>query len=167
MSNVLPARAVLVGAICLALAATACVQTPTVTLHHADIQGVSLAGPVVDVVIAINNPNSFDIKVRDVTAETTFGGKYTLPPIVMHPDLWLPSGRVTQVHVPTTLPWLMIPGILAETVLSPVVVYHVKGSTNVTATRMFGVEEDNYPIDLTGQMPRNILLNVSTGQVTF
>jgi LEA14-like dessication related protein len=166
MPNLLPARAVLfVSALC--LASTACVQTPTVQLHHADIQGVSLAGPVVDVVIAINNPNSFDIKVRDVTAETTFAGRYTLPPIVIHPDQWLPSGQVTQVHVATTLPWLMIPGILAETVMSPQVVYHVHGSANVTATRMFGVEEDNLPIDLNGTIPRNILVNLSTGQVTF
>lgn len=165
MPNLLPARAVLAMALC--LAGTACVQVPTVTLHHADIRGVSLTGPVIDVVIAINNPNSYDIKMRDVTAETTFANRYTLPPIVLHPDMWLPSGQVTQVHVPTTLPWLMIPGILAETVMSPQVVYHVRGSANVTATRTFGIEEDNVPIELTGTMPRNILVNVSTGQVTF
>ena len=117
MPNLLPARAVLAIALC--LAGTACVQVPTVMLRRADVRGVSLAGPTVDVVIAINNPNSYDIKMRDVTAETTFAGKYTLPPIVQHPNQWLPAGQVTEVHVPMTLPWLMIPGILAETVMSP------------------------------------------------
>lgn len=165
MSIPLPARSLLAGALC--LATTACVQTPAVRLHHADIQGASLTGAVLDVVIEINNPNSFDVKVRDVTAETTFAGKYRLPPIVIHPDQWLPAGQATLVHVPTTLPWLMIPGILAETVLSPKVTYDVRGSVNVTATRTFGIEEDNYPIDLRGEMPRQLMLNLSTGQVTF
>lgn len=165
MPNTVPARSLLAGAAL--LATTACVQSPTVRLHHADIQGVSLAGPVLDVVIEIQNPNSFDIKLRDVTAETRFAGKYTLPPIVIHPDLWLPSGRATQVHVPTTLPWLMIPPILAETIFSPQVNYNVHGVANVTATRTFGIEEDNYPLDLNGSLPRNLLVNLNSGQVTF
>lgn len=160
-----PARAAVVGALC--LAATACVETPKVRLHHADIQGASLGGAVIDVVIEIQNPNGYDIQLRDVTAETTFAGKYRLPPIVIHPNQWLPAGRATQVHVPTTLPWLMIPGILAETVLSPKVTFHVRGTANVTATRTFGIEEDNYPIELAGEMPRQAMLNLSTGQVSF
>ncbi|MBK8255357.1 MAG: LEA type 2 family protein [Polyangiaceae bacterium] len=155
---------ILVAALC---TLCACVQTPKIRLHHADIQGASLGGAVVDVVIEIQNPNSYDIKLRDLTAETTFAGKYQLPPIVLHPDLWLPSGQTTQVHVPTTLPWLMIPGILAETMLSPKVTYHVRGTANVTATRTFGIEEDNYPIDLQGEMPRQLMVNLSTGQVSF
>ena len=105
--------------------------------------------------------------ISDVTAETKFAGRYQLPPIVIHPDQWLPAGQATQVHIPTTLPWLMIPGILAETMFAPQVVYSVHGSANVTATRTFGIEEDNYPLDLTGTMPRNILVNLSSGQVTF
>lgn len=156
----------LVAAVAL-LATTACVQTPSVRLHHADIQGASLTGAVVDVVIEIQNPNAYDIKLRDLTAETTFAGRYKLPPIVIHPDLWLPSGRATQVHVATTLPWLMIPPILAETIMSPAVTYNVRGTANVTATRTFGIEEDNYPLDLTGTLPRNVLVNLSTGQVQF
>lgn len=165
MSIPLPTRGLAAAAMC--LAATACVETPKVRLHHADIQGASLAGAVIDVVIEIQNPNAYDIQLRDLTAETTFAGQYRLPPIVIHPNQWLPAGRATQVHVPTTLPWLMIPGILAATVLSPQVTYNVRGSANVTATRTFGIEEDNYPIDLNGTMPRQMMLNLSTGQVSF
>ena len=80
-------------------------------------------------------PNSFDIQVRDVTAETTFANRFALPPIVIHPNQWLPAGKATLVHVPTTLPWLMIPGILAETIFAPVVPFSVRGSANVTATQ--------------------------------
>ena len=167
MSTPLPARAALFAGALLGLAASGCVETPRVRLHHADIQGASLMGAVIDVVIEIQNPNSYDIKLRDITAETTFAGKYNLPPIVMHPDLWLPAGQTTQVHVPTTLPWLMIPGILAETVLSPKVTYRVHGSANVTATRTFGIEEDNYPLDLQGEIPRQLMVNLGTGQVSF
>ena len=169
MSIPLPARRAVIAAIAgaLCLAATGCVQTPKVRLHHADFQGASLIGAVLDVVIEIQNPNGYDIKLRDLTAETTFAGKYRLPPIVIHPDQWLPAGQATQVHVPTTLPWLMIPAILAETVMSPQVTYSVRGSANVTATRTFGIEEDNYPIDLKGEMPRQLMLNLSTGQITF
>jgi hypothetical protein len=165
MPTALPARSLIAGVLC--LAATACVETPRVRLHHANFQGASLAGAVLDVVIEIQNPNSFDVKVRDVTAETTFAGRYKLPPIVIHPDQWLPAGQTSQVHVPTTLPWLMIPGILGETMLSPRVTYHVHGAVNVTATRTFGIEEDNYPLDLQGEMPRQLMLNLGTGQVTF
>jgi hypothetical protein len=161
----LPARAVIAGALC--LTATACVETPRVRLHHADLQGASLAGAVLDVVIEIHNPNSYDIQLRDLTAETTFAGRHRLPPIVIHPNQWLPSGQSTQVHVPTVLPWLMIPGILTDTLLAPKVTYDVRGSANVTATRTFGIEEDNYPINLRGEMPRQMMVNLGTGQVHF
>jgi len=161
----LPARAVLAGALC--LSSVACVSAPTVRLHHAAFTGATLTGAALDVVIEIQNPNSFDIKLRDLTAETTFAEKYTLPPIVMHPDQWLPSGQATQVHVPTQLPWLMIPGILAETIFSPEVTFHVKGTANVTATRTFGIQEDNYPMDLRGVMPRKLIVDLGTGKVSF
>lgn len=151
----------------LGLASAGCVQTPSVRLHHADVRGAALTGAVLDVVIEIHNPNSYDIKLRDLTAETTFAGLYKLPPIVLHPDQWLPSGQATQVHVPVTLPWLMLPGILAETMLAPRVTYEIRGSVNVTATRTFGIEEDNYPIDLKGEMPRQIIVDLSSGQVRF
>lgn len=154
-------------ALALLLTTVACVQTPSVRLHQASFQGASLTGATLDVVIEIHNPNSFDIQVRDVTAETTFASRYTLPAITLHPNQWLPAGQSTQVHVPTTLPWLMIPGILAETILSPKVTYRVRGSANVTATRTFGIEEDNYPIDLQGEMPRQIMVNLGSGQVSF
>lgn len=160
-----PARAVLASALLLSTAA--CVSEPRVRLHSAGFQGASLNGAVLDVVIEVQNPNRFDIQIRDVTAETTFANRYALPPIVLHPNQWLPAGKATLVHVPTTLPWLMIPAILAETLLSPVVRYVVRGSANVTATRTFGIEEDNVPIDLKGEMPRQIMVNLGTGQVSF
>ncbi len=156
-----------VFALALLLTTVACVQSPKVRLHSAGFQGANLTGAVLDVVIEIHNPNAFDIQVRDVTAETTFAGRYSLPPIVLHPNQWLPAGRSTQVHVPTTLPWLMIPPILAETILSPKVTYTVRGNANVTATRTFGIEEDNYPIQLTGEMPRQMMVNLGSGQVSF
>jgi LEA14-like dessication related protein len=165
MSIPLPARAVLASALC--LAATACVETPTVRLHHADFQGASLTGAQLDVVIEIQNPNTYDIKLRDLTAETTFAEKYALPPIVIHPDQWLPAGQATMVHIPAVLPWLMIPGILKETLFSPEVTYRVKGTANVTATRTFGIQEDNYPMDLRGTMPRTLIVNLGTGKVSF
>jgi hypothetical protein len=162
-----PARTALTALALLCLAATACVETPKVRLYSADFRGAALTGAVIDVVIEIHNPNSFDIQLRDLTAETTFAGIYRLPPIVIHPNQWLPSGQATLVHVPTTLPWLMIPGILGATVFAPVVTYSVRGSANVTATRTFGVEQNNYPIDLQGQMPRQVVVNLSSGGVTF
>jgi hypothetical protein len=162
-----PARGALAACALACLGANGCVQTPTVQLHHADIQGASLTGAVIDVVIEIRNPNSFDIKLRDVTAETTFANRYRLPTIHIHPDQWVPAGQATLVHVPTVLPWLMIPGILAETVFSPVVIYDVRGSADVTATRTFGIEEDNYPINLRGQLPRDVMVRMGPATVSF
>lgn len=167
MHRTIARRAALAACAVFALAESGCVQTPTVRLHDAGFRGASLGGAMLDIVIEIYNPNSYDIKLRDLTAETTFANRYVLPPIVIHPDLWLPSGRRTLVRVPAMLPWLMIPGILAETIFSPMVTYTVRGTANVTATRTFGIEEDNYPIELRGTMPRNIIVNLDTGKVSF
>ncbi|MEZ4297999.1 MAG: LEA type 2 family protein [Polyangiaceae bacterium] len=167
MTGSVAARCVKVLALVLCLSAVACIENPRVRLHHADVQGASLSGAMLDVVLEIQNPNSADIKLRDLTAETTFAGKYKLPPIVLHPDLWLPANQTTQVHVPTVLPWLMIPHILAETMTAPRVTFVVTGSANVTATSTFGIEQDNVPIHLEGEMPRQIMVNLSTGKISF
>src|SRR5262249_31141885 len=99
-----PAKAALAALALICLAATACVQTPTVRLAQRASRGPARAGAVIDVVIEIKNPNSSDTQLRALTAETTFAGTYRLPPIVIHPNQWLPSGQATLVHIPTTLP---------------------------------------------------------------
>jgi len=161
------ARATLAAGAALCLGHLGCVQTPTIQLHHVDFKGPSLTGAVLDVVLEIHNPNSFDVKVRSVTADTTFANRYLLPTIHLQPNQWLPSGQKTLVRVPTVLPWLMIPGIVAETVFSPVVHFRVRGSVDVTATRMFGIEEDNYPVDVQGTLPRTLMVQLGSGQISF
>jgi hypothetical protein len=126
-------------------------------LHHAELRSASLHGVGLDVYLKVDNPNSYDVQVRNVRVEVQVG-RYPLPPFAFSPNQWLPSGEVTLVRVPMVIPYQVVPGLLADTVTSPGIRYHVRGSADVTATRLFGVERDNYPVDEDGVIDRMALV---------
>lgn len=136
-------------------------------LRRADLVSASLVGVTLVLVVGITNPNAYDLKIRAVRAQTVIAGKYPLPPIDMAPDLWLPSGQTTEVRIPTTIPWLVLPGILSETLGSETISYQVDGSADVTAVRAIGIEKDSYPMHLTGTLPRQLMVNFGAGSVSF
>jgi hypothetical protein len=142
----------------LASSSAGCAEKPTLRLHHAEIRSASLRGIGLDVYMTVNNPNSFDIEIRNVRTTVTFADKYALPEIVYSPNQWLPSGESTLVRVPVVIPFMLVPNLVNETTSSLVLHYSVRGSADVTAVRALGVEKDNFPIDESGSIPRQDLL---------
>src|SRR5689334_6871429 len=99
-----------------ALAASpGCVTKPVVTVHHAEVQGISTLGLSAVIVLRVRNDNSYDVQVRNVRAQVTVGGRYPLMPIDVSPNQWLPAKQTTLVAVPVTIPWQIVPALIAET----------------------------------------------------
>lgn len=146
-------------------AAPACVQQPVVTVHHAELRAASLFGLNVAIFLQIRNDNAYDVQIRSVNCNVTFGRGYTLGPIAFAPNQWLPAGQTTLVAVPVAVPWNLIPALVSETAGSFAIPYHVKGVADVTATRAFGIERDNYPIDEGGAIPRQMVVDAARSMV--
>ncbi|MFT3767105.1 MAG: hypothetical protein QM820_16535 [Minicystis sp.] len=148
------------GPMLLALsAAPACVSQPKVTVHHAELRGLSTYGLQVMILLQVRNDNSYDVQIRNINCNVTFGRGMNLGPITYSPNQWLPSHQTTWVQVPVTIPWQAIPSLVAETTGSYAIPYHVKGLADVTATRAFGIERDNYPVDEGGSIPRQMVVD--------
>lgn len=137
----------------ISLVSTGCAKTPTLTLHHAEIQSASLFGLGLSIVLSVENPNSFDLAVRNVRAKVTIANRYELP-IDYSPNQWLPAGKKTLVPVPVTIPYALLPDLANTTSNLQVLEYSVVGSVDVTATSALEVEKDNYPIDEKGSIQR-------------
>jgi len=142
----------------LALFSVGCAEKPSLRLHHAEIRSASLFGVGLDVYLSVNNPNSFDLEIRNVRTTVTFLDKYSLPEIDYSPNQWLPAGQATVVRVPVVIPFSLVPNLVQETARTPTLTYSVKGSADVTAVRALGVEKDDYPIDESASISRNDLL---------
>jgi hypothetical protein len=142
------------AALALAGALTACVHKPTMQLDHAQISNVGPGGIYMTVYLRVNNPNSFDVQVRNVRVQSTVQGRWTLPPMQYSPNQWLPGDGTTIVQAPVLIPWPLVGPLLGETAMSPVISYRVQGNVDVTAIRSVGIKSDNYPVDETGSVPR-------------
>lgn len=133
-------------------------------LNHAEVSGVRIAFPpslgiVMTTVVDVYNPNSYDVAIRAMRGQLTIADRYTLP-IDWRPGpdgVWLGSDAITQVRVPVTLPMDLALALLRETYTSPTVSYHVTGTADVTATRTFKVEKDDYSVDERGTFSRQQL----------
>jgi hypothetical protein len=161
-----PRRWMALGPLLLALsAAPACVTTPKVTVHHAELRGVSAWGLQMMILLQVRNDNSYDVQIRNVNCNVVFGHGMNLGPIAFQPNQWLPSNQTTFVQVPVTIPWTAIPALVAETQGSYAIPYQVRGMADVTATRAFGIERDNYPIDEVGSIPRQTLVDAARNSI--
>jgi hypothetical protein len=156
-------RCVALAPVLLALAVTpGCVTKPALSVHHAEFRGLGPMGVGVAIVLQVRNDNAYDVQVRNVHVNLAFGSRgYPLGPIDFAPNQWLPSGQTTFVAVPVTIPWTMIPALVGETTGSFSIPYHVQGAADVTATRAFGIERNNYPIDESGAIPRQMMVDAT------
>jgi hypothetical protein len=156
------ARFSLLAAVLLALGSWGCVSKPTVHLNHAELNGVQLStfppsmGVVMTVLLDVYNPNGYDVAVRAVRGQTVFANKYTLPIDYRAPadGLWLPSDRTTSVPVPINMPLPLAIMLVREAFGTPTIAYRFTGSADVTATRTFQLEKDNYAVDEVGTLTR-------------
>jgi hypothetical protein len=141
----------------------ACASKPTMHVHHAEITGVSAGFPPqllikMNVVLDVHNPNSYDVAIRAVRGTVTFYDRYTLP-VNFAPGgegVWLPSDRTTQVRVPADVPIDLALRITREASMGTVP-YRFVGKADVTATRSFKVESDDYSVDERGAIQRQVI----------
>jgi hypothetical protein len=164
VASVSPKIASLVLAIGLALASFGCAREPTMRLNHAEINGVRIAippnvGVVTTQVIDVYNPNPYGVAIRAMRRQVTIADRYTLPIDFRAPGdgLWLASGATTTVRIPVTIPMTLALAVGRETVTSNVVPFHVVGKADVTASRTFQLEKDNYSVDARGTFTRQQL----------
>ena len=141
-----------------------CASKPTMALNHAEISGMSLGFPpqvgvVMTVVLDVNNTNSYDVAVRAMRGNAVMADKYTLP-IDYRPGgegVWLAANATTTIRVPVTVPIDLALQLLRESYTTPTVSFRVIGTADVTATRTFKIEKDNYSVDERGTFTRQQL----------
>lgn len=142
----------------LVLLAGGCVHKPVLELYSARISGAVPLGVTLTMRLRVNNPNAFDVKVRNVRVMVTVAGSYTLPMIRYDPDQWLAASGSTFLDTPVTVPWTMVAPMLAASAGSDVVGYHVQGFVDVTAVRSLGIESKDFEVDEDGSISRAELL---------
>jgi hypothetical protein len=155
------------AALTIALAGVAiagCASKPTMKLNHAEISGMQLGFPptvgvLMTMVLDVTNTNSYDVAVRAMRGTATLAGRYTLP-IDWRPGgegVWLSSNATTTIRVPVTVPVDLALTLLRESYMTPTVSFRVIGTADVTATRTFKIEKDNYSVDEVGSFNRQQL----------
>ncbi len=130
-------------------------------VKSAQVTGIGLTGVGVNVTTTITNRNSFDIQVRHVSAQVTIANRYTMGPIDTQPNVWLGAKQATDVVTPVVIPWPLVLPLLAETVGTENIPYHVQGYADVTATRALGVQVNNEAVDDSGVVPRSLILSAA------
>jgi hypothetical protein len=163
----LPRLATLLLTVALAVlggTSSGCASKPTMKLNHAEISGVRLGFPptvgvVMTMVLDVYNPNSYDVAVRAMRGTAVLAERYTLP-IDFRPGtegVWMTSKATTTLRVPVTIPVDLALTLLRESYMKPNIPYRVTGTADVTATRTFQIEKDNYGVDETGTFTRQQL----------
>jgi hypothetical protein len=157
----------LVAALALAaIGAEGCVSQPVVALDHAEIRSLQFPGGIgLTVFLRVNNKNAFDVQVRNVRGQATLGNRWILPPVDFSPNVWLPAGQTTVVAVPVVIPFDMLPGIVGQTLGASTIAYHFKGTADVTAVRMLGVQRNDYPVDDGGEVSRMALAQAAASVI--
>ena len=150
----------------LAAACSGCATKPTADVQNAIIRGASPQGLGVQIYLRVKNENSFDIQIRRVRGRAVIGGRWGMP-VDVSLYAWLPSDSTTVVMVPLWIPWLMLPALVAESVGSPIIPWRLTGHADITATRLLGVEKDNFPVDEVGMLPREIIVNAARGIIPY
>ena len=143
---------------------SACASKPTMKLNHAEISGVRLGFPptvgvMMTMVLDVYNPNSYDVAVRAMRGTAVLAERYTLP-IDFRPGtegVWMTSKATTTLRVPVTIPVDLALTLLRESYTNPTISYKVTGTADVTATRTFQIEKDNYGVDESGTFSRQQL----------
>lgn len=144
----------------LAASNAACVTKPTMHLNHAEISGVQLGVPptmVMTVVMDVYNPNGYDVAVRAVRGQVWMADRYPVPLDFRAPadqPFWMAAGKTTSMRVPLYVPLPLAIQLVQEAFASPTIAYRVIGRADVTGSRTFQVEKDDYALDERGTMTR-------------
>lgn len=156
------ARALALAA--LATSSAACVQKPTMKLDHAEVSGVRFGFPpslgvLMNIVVAVDNPNSYDIAVRAVRGQVVLANRYALPVSfrAQGNGVWLRSNSISRMAVPVDIPVQLAMELLRDGMASPTITYRFTGRADVTATSTFQLEKDDYSVNEWGLVTRQQL----------
>ena len=138
-----------------------CAKKPTMNLRHAEVSGMQFGFPpqvglVMTAVVDVYNPNGYDVAIRAMRGTVIFNERYSLP-IDFRPGgegVWLPADTTTRVRVPTTVPVDLALTLVREAYMSPTIPFRIYGRADVTATRSFKIEKDDYKVDERGALSR-------------
>jgi hypothetical protein len=145
-------------------AVTSCAKKPTMKLNHAELAGGSVtigfppqASILMTCVIDVYNPNSYDVAVRAMRGSVKFAGKYDMPVDFRGPPegVWLPADQTTSLRVPVAVPVNVAIQLMRESFNVPTIDFQLTGKADVTATRTFQIEKDNYEVDEKGTITRD------------
>lgn len=134
-----------------------CAKKPTMKLNHAEISGFNVGFPpslsvVLTSVVDVYNPNSYDVAIRAMRGQIIIMDRYNMPLNYQAEGngVWLAAGRTTQVRVPVQIPVNLALQLAQETLMTPTVRFHVVGKADVTASRTFQIEKDDYSVNESG-----------------
>lgn len=133
-------------------------------LDHAEVSGVRVGFPpslgvLMNIVVAVDNPNSYDIAVRAVRGQVVIADRYALPVNFRAPGngIWLRSGVTSRLAVPVDIPVQLAVELLRNGVASPMITYRFTGRADVTATSTLQLEKDDYSVNEWGIVTRQQL----------
>ena len=149
-------------ALSVVLSTVSCASKPAIEVMYAEIKGVSTTGLIVNVGVAVNNSNSFDIQIRNMRFVTTLAGTIRLPQVELQPDTWLAAKSTTYMTVPVTVPWAAIPNVMSATAANEDISYSVDGFADVIASRSMGIQANNEPISSKGFIKREMMLQAAS-----
>lgn len=149
------------GVLC-ALGAAGCVRPrpPTITPRTVEVTQITANGLGLRVTVTANNPNRYAIVAQGVSAHVTLAGR----------DLGTTqsaSGMSLSPHIDTTFStelsvgWMDLPGLLAATVMSPQLPYHVEGTVDVGARDV----RLRVPFAMDGAIPRAQVITATMNSV--
>lgn len=147
------------------MTSVACVSKPTMHLNHAEISGFQMTIPptvLMTVVVDVHNPNGYDVAIRAMRGTVTMAGKYTVPLDFRAPGdgVWLAAKQTTAVRTPIAIPVDIALQMIREAAMSPTIAYRMVGKADVTGTRTFKIEEDNYAVDENGSITRDQMIAI-------
>ncbi len=132
-------------------------------LNHAEISGFQAAtfppsiGVLMTIFVDVYNPNSYDVAVRAMRGQVIMADRYPLPLDFHAPPegMWLPANRTTSIRVPLAVPLDLAIALVQQSVAMPTIPYRVVGKADVTGTRTFQIEKDDYAVDERGAITRD------------
>jgi hypothetical protein len=138
-----------------------CASKPTMRLNHAEVTGVQIAFPpslavVMTVVVDVYNPNSYDVAIRAVRGQLFLANRYSMPVDFRanQDGIWLRSDAWTRIGVPVVVPAQLALAVVRESYTQLMIPYRFAGRADVTATRTFRLEKDDYSVDEMGFISR-------------
>jgi hypothetical protein len=137
---------------------------PAMRLNHAQISGVRVALPpsvnvLMTVYLDVYNPNSYDIAVRAVRGQVMLANRYTLP-VDFRPGgdgVWLGAHATTSLAVSLVIPAQVGLALVQQSFASANIPYQFVGRADVTASRTFQIEKDDYSVNESGFVSRDQL----------